>query len=95
MNCMQRACVTLTLFSMSAVMTVCTDNIRAKSFGGTAARQLPCGQKMVTVTWKDADLWVLTRPMRADEQPESYAFSEDSRWGIVQGSVHLAETRCK
>jgi hypothetical protein len=92
MNFMQRTLLTLTLLSMVAG---CTDNMRAKSFGGTAARQLPCGQKMVTVTWKGADLWVLTRPMREDEQPESYAFSEDSRWGIVQGTVNFAETRCK
>ncbi len=60
----------------------CTENSRAKSFGGTATLNLPPNQKLVVVTWKDDDLWYLTRPMKDNETPETYAFQEKSSWGF-------------
>jgi len=71
----------------------CTSNIRAKKFGGTSTETLPAGQKLVTVTWKDSSLWMLTRPMKDGEQPETYDFSESSSWGLVQGHVIIKERK--
>jgi hypothetical protein len=82
-------------FSAALVATTgCTDNTRAKQFGGTAVENLPQGTKLVTVTWKEPDsLWILTRPMRAGEVAESYEFNESSGFGIIQGKVILRESK--
>jgi len=73
--------------------TGCTSNIRAKKFGGTSTENLASGRKLVTATWKDASLWILTRPMRDGETPETYDFSESSSWGLVQGHVIIKESK--
>lgn len=65
----------------------------AKNFGGTYTINLEKGEKLDMVTWKDNDLWVLTRPMREDETPETYRFQEDSNLGIMEGTVNIIETK--
>lgn len=76
-----------------AVMTGCTANQMAKSYGGTATISVPKGQKVVSATWKESNLWYLTRPMRQDEQPETLALRESSSFGMMQGVVVLQESR--
>lgn len=71
----------------------CTDNMRAKEFGGTMTRNLPAGQKLVTATWKDSDLWLLYRPMRGEEQPEISTLHEESSIGVFSGTVIIRESR--
>ena len=71
----------------------CTDNTRARHFGGTETVVLTSGDKLVNVTWKENSLWVLTRKMRAEEQPETYSFSEKSGWGILEGQLIIKEGR--
>lgn len=63
----------------------CTEQERAKNFGGNATETLIPRQKLITITWKDNSLWYLTRPMRADEKAETYTFKESSSWGAMQG----------
>jgi len=75
----------------SLVMAGCTDNQRAKTFGGTKTISLPAGQKLVASTWKDDNLWYLTRPIRAGEVAEILTFKEDSSFGIVEGQVIFQE----
>lgn len=81
------------LFLVAATLAGCTENQRARQFGGTARVELPPGQKLVVATWKGDDLWYLTRPMRPGEQPEVYEFVESSSFGIVQGKVVLTERK--
>lgn len=71
----------------------CTENIRAKTLGGTAIETLAPNTKLVNVTWKDDELWILTRPSRPGENPETYKFIEKSRFGIIEGKVVIRETR--
>lgn len=71
----------------------CTENSRAKSFGGSAKIDLPAGQKLVNVTWKDSNIWYLTRPMRSDEKAESYTFQEKSNFGALEGTYILQENK--
>lgn len=81
------------LFAVWGFQLSCTEKERARSFGGTTDVVLPAGQKLVTVTWKEASLWYLTRPMHEGEVPELYTFREDSPYGMQQGTVHLQEKR--
>lgn len=81
------------LIITAAIFTACTDNQRARSWGGEMTINLQPNQKIVNATWKDEDLWILTRPMRADETPEVYTFQENSTWGIMEGTVTIVEKR--
>lgn len=78
---------------LALAMAGCTSNSRAKNLGGSTTRTLPAGQKLVMVTWKEDNMWILTRPMRQEEKPEIYTFKENSSWGIVQGTIIISETK--
>lgn len=79
------------LLALTLGLTACTENTRARQFGGTEVIQLQPGQKVVNVTWKDHDLWILTRPMREDEEAEKLRFAERSSWGVWQGEITVIE----
>ena len=79
------------LISLTLIVSSCTQNERAKAWGGTAKIDLPAGTKFVTATWKGSELWYSTRPARPGESPETTTFSESSSWGLVQGSVIFTE----
>ena len=64
-----------------------------KQFGGTTNVDLPNGQKLIEVTWKEGNIWYLTRPMRNNEIPETYNFVEKSSWGMVEGNVIINEKK--
>jgi len=65
----------------------------AKSWGGSTTLALPVNTKLVTITWKDTEIWYLTRPMRSDETAETYTFHEQSTVGILQGKVIITESK--
>jgi hypothetical protein len=71
----------------------CTENERAKMYGGTAKINLDKGQKLVNATWKDTNLWYLTKPMTENDVAETYVFQEESNYGLVQGKVIFIETK--
>jgi len=71
----------------------CTENIRSKEFGGKMATDLPAGQKLVMVTWKDSDLWLLYRPMHSNDVAETYTLKEQSTFGVWNGTVIIHESR--
>jgi len=83
----------LVLACLCVGLVGCTQNQRAKEWGGTADIKLPPNQKLVNVGWEETHLWVLTRPMRADETPEQYLYKENSSWGMLQGSYNIYESR--
>lgn len=76
-----------------ALLAGCTGQQSAKSFGGTATLDLPVCRKLVNVTWKEDDIWYLTRQMLATDSVESYNLSESSSFGLLQGTVILKERR--
>jgi len=75
-------------------MTACTDNQRAKVFGGSMSVQVPCDQQVFDVTWKGEDLWYATQPAPSGWTPQSKRFTEYSSYGMIQGEVVLNESRC-
>ena len=68
------------------------DNWMAKHWGGTLELHAEPGTKVINVTWKNEDIWVVTRPMRDDEHAEVVTFREYSRTGILSGKVVVHET---
>lgn len=81
------------ILSILFLVTSCTENSRAKNWGGSYTIHLPKGQKLIESTWKNSNLWYLTRPMRNDETPETFVFHEDSQYGIVEGEVIFIESK--
>lgn len=84
--------LTLLAFAAIALLTSCTENQRAKRWGGTSTVDLPPNTKMIGTTWKDAQLWYLTRPMRVGEAAETSTMSEQSSYGVMQGKVIFKES---
>lgn len=80
---------------LAALVTIlfcsCTAQERAKNWGGETEFKLPKGEKLVSVTWKEAQLWYLTRPSREGEKPEVLTFQEDSNFGLLEGKVTFIE----
>lgn len=91
---MKRILLLLALvIGVSILAASCTENSRAKKWGGTAEVTLPKGQKLVTATWKGESLWYLTRPMHEGEIAETYKFHEVSSFGMVEGTYVIVETK--
>ena len=61
----------------------CTENERARSFGGKTEIILPKGEIFINATWKDTDLWIITY----DSISDTYYMHESSTWGVFEGEV--------
>ena len=85
----------LVLLAALAVMclTACTEQDRAKNWGGSITVQVDPGYKLVEATWKDDNLWVLIEPMEEGYQPKTKIFKESSSFGIMEGSITFKEKR--
>lgn len=71
----------------------CTENERARQFGGTVTIELPVGEKLVMATWKGTNLFYLTEPMDSDYIPKVKTFKETSNWGVMEFAVIFKERK--
>ena len=71
----------LLLLSLSS----CTDNVRAKHWGGKEVIELQPNHKFVNATWKENSLWVVSE----DTLTHKFYFSEKSSLGIIEGSIEF------
>lgn len=75
------------------VLTSCTRQQMTREFGGKMEIRLPAGQELMMVTWKENDLFYLTRPMTPDYTPVTKTFQESSSFGIMESTVLFIESR--
>ena len=61
----------------------CTGNQRARTFGGEETIELPKNRVLLNATWKQADLWLLTKDTLTNE----VFFNEKSNWGVLEGTI--------
>ena len=85
----------ITILILSIFTASCTENSRAKTFGGTAKLEVPCNQKVTNITWKGEELWFSTLPMEDIYEPKTHNFREESSFGLIEGNYLLIESRCK
>jgi len=78
---------------MMMTLVSCTENSRVKNFGGQGTINLPQGRKLVNVTWKETEIWYLTRPMDTIDVAQTYQFQEESSWGVIEGTYNIVETK--
>lgn len=74
-------------------LAACTENERVKSWGGEGTINLPAGRKLVNITWKETEIWYLTRAMDSTDVAQTYQFHEESGWGITEGTYNIVETK--
>jgi hypothetical protein len=82
---------TLTTLLAIATLSSCTENVRARQFGGNMTVELPPNTKLVGATWKEAHLWYLYRPIHQGETPEVSILQESSNFGMMEGTVTFVE----
>ena len=61
----------------------CTDNQRARSFGGTETVKLEPNEKFINITWKQDNLWIIVQ----DTVTGTIYAKEKSSFGVMQGKV--------
>lgn len=61
----------------------CTDNQRARNFGGTETIKIEPQEKFINITWKQDNLWVIVQ----DTVTGTYYAKEKSSFGLMQGKV--------
>jgi hypothetical protein len=83
--------ITILTVAVALFAVGCTQQSRARKWGGTANIELPPNKKLVNVAFKETDLWVLTRNAKEGEKPEVYELTESSSWGIIEGKVIIRE----
>lgn len=71
----------------------CTQNQRVKALGGSGTINLPKGEKLINITWKEQQIWYLTRPMDSTDVAQTYKFREESSFGLVEGTYIIVETK--
>ncbi len=72
------------LIILAAVFTIsCTDNSRARNVGGTETVELPTNRILINATWKETNLWILTK----DTITNQMYFNEKSSWGVMEGTI--------
>ena len=76
-----------------AMLGSCTENNRVKNWGGDGTLTLPRGQKLINVTWKESQIWYLTRPMTPQDSCQVYTFHESSSWGVMEGTYTIIEVK--
>lgn len=83
------------LLSICAVLalTACTQQQRARQFGGTAEIEVPVGQKVMMATWKGDHLFYMTEPMDSGYVPTTKILHESSSWGVLESTIKFKESR--
>lgn len=76
-----------TLLVLWAVLLAsCTTvNRQARMFGGTQTVVLGDNERLINITWKGNDLWLLVE----DTTTKELTFREQSQYGILQGNVKI------
>lgn len=72
------------------VLTGC--QAATRSFGGDMTIKLKPGVKLETIDWEGNSLWYLTRPMRENEEAETYVLNQSSEFGVFEGTVTIIES---
>lgn len=83
------------LFLLIALVAMCscTENQRARAYGGKMTIELPKGEKLINATWKEANLFYLTEPMEEGYVPKSKKFRESSNFGVWESEITFVESR--
>ena len=75
----------LIVATAAITLASCTPNARARNFGGTETIELPENRILVNCTWKETNLWILTK----DTLTNKMYFNERSSLGVLEGEINF------
>lgn len=75
----------LVALAISSVFSSCTDNQMARNYGGTEEVTLQDNHELLNVTWKQDDMWIITK----DTTTNICYAQEKSSWGLLEGTIVL------
>lgn len=84
--------LSLALFIMLAISS-CTQNQRARNFGGTMEVKVKPGYKVTMATWKGDNLFYMIEEMDPAYEPKEKTLVEDASFGILETKVVFVESR--
>lgn len=70
-------------FIIIILVPSCTENARVRAWGSDQEVKLKPGERLVNVTWKNTDLWILTQ----DTTTGVFYFREKSSLGLIEGQI--------
>lgn len=76
------------ILSVVVLGSLTSCNSITRKWGGTTNIELGPNEKLINVTWKEADLWVLVQDTT---KPKTYKFKEYSNFGVLEGEVIINE----
>lgn len=75
----------------AALLAGCPQQYITRKIGGEQTITLEKNQRLVNITWKDQNLWILTREREENESPRTYTYKENSLMGILEGQITIKE----
>lgn len=69
----------------------CTDNERARNYGGTEIVNLQPQEKFINITWKQDNLWIVVQ----DTITGDFYAREKSSFGVLEGKVIIQKIEYK
>lgn len=88
--------IVIIIFIISALIVLaraCSQQSITRNWGGEMDMHLEPNRKLVEVTWKNDNIWYLTKPMTDDDIAEVYEFAESDAIGVFEGTLHIYETK--
>lgn len=70
-------------------LVACTENEMVRSYGGSQKIKIPKDHVFINSTWKENNLWMLTK----DTTTGKYYFSERSSYGILEGQIIFEDNK--
>jgi uncharacterized lipoprotein YehR (DUF1307 family) len=67
----------------------CTENERAKKWGGDFNLKLEPNEELINITWKGDDLWYLVKNTKTG----LVQFKEHSSYGVWEGEITIEEVK--
>jgi len=80
---MKKRKLILSTIILLSVFISCTDNQKARQFGGTEVIKLLPNEEFVNITWKENNLWIIVK----DKKTGKFYAREKSSFGVMQGRV--------
>lgn len=81
----------LAIVAGTLVLGSCTENSRARRYGGTMTVDLPAGTKFLGAQWKGDELWYTYTMRKPSEAPSESTMMEDTRFGLIVGKIIFKE----
>lgn len=64
-------------------LTSCTEQDRARHYGGTESVKLAPQERFINATWKGTDLWIVVQ----DTTTGVFYMKENSALGVLEGKI--------